>query len=401
MLDGHGPAALAFVRSLGRAGHWVGVGISKGGQPYASRSRFCRRSVTYPSALEGVWAFVEAVATVAKEESIDLILPMSDATTWPLAQNANSFSGWTTLGVPDPRAVERSSDKLWAVSMAAELGIPAPPTAHVHSCDELAPTRDWGFPLVVKDRCSIRWSGDGGFPGTVRFAGSWDELITLVESRLARVGDVLVQKFTPGIGLGFAALVVEGGIRLPFQWQRLREKDPRGSGSSARCSIPIDSRVEEFSSRLLDRSGFRGIAMVEFKQNPRTGALSLMEINGRPWGSMQLPIYCGLDYPLILVDWLLEAKKPREHVAYRIGITARWLAADLVHLENLRHGPPPGWPAPYPPFWKNVLAVALPWYPGLKYDDFAAADFQPGLVDLGRWFRQRLSRIRPRSGGAP
>jgi predicted ATP-grasp superfamily ATP-dependent carboligase len=315
---------------------------------------------------------------------------MTDATTWPLASRPERFAGWTRLGAPDRVAVERSSDKLWAATTAAECGIPAPPTLLARSIDDLDAARDWGFPLVVKDRFSIRWHGEVGREGAVRFAFNREELVALVERRLTGVGDVLVQRFTPGVGIGFSGLVADGRVLLPFQWRRVREKDPRGSGSSARCSVPLDPRVLEFSTSLLDRSGFRGLAMVEFKQDPATGDLSLMEINGRPWGSLQLPIYCGLDYPRHLVDWLLDDRPPPERIDYKVGIMARWLAADLVHLENLWNGPPPGWPVPYPRFWKSVLSVALPWYPGLKYDDFAANDVRPGMAGLGRWCRRHL-----------
>ena len=59
--------------------------------------------------------------------------------------------------------------------------------------------------------------------------------------------------------------------------------------------------------------------MVEFKQDPASGQLALMEINGRPWGSLQLPIYCGIDYPRHLVDWYLHGHRPPETLAYRVA----------------------------------------------------------------------------------
>ena len=80
-----------------------------------------------------------------------------------------------------------------------------------------------------------------------------------------------------------------------FQWQRVREVDPRGSASSARKSVALDPSLASHSVQLIREIGFEGVAMVEYKQ-PRGGALVLMEINGRPWGSIGLPIACGIDY---------------------------------------------------------------------------------------------------------
>lgn len=390
VLDGHSPAALAFVRSLGNAGHWLAVGAMEGVEAPAFRSRYCRQTWRYPPPLRGSTPFVDSTAAFARDHQIDLILPMGDATTWPLAACAGRFAGACRLGVPTPAAVERSSDKYWAVATAQEEGVPAPETLLAHGLEDLEPARDWGFPLVVKDRFSIRWQDEVGVPGSVRFVFSRGDLIDAVQDCLSRAGDVLVQRFTGGGGVGFAAFVIDGEVRLPFQWRRIREKDPRGSGSSARRSVPLDHRVLDASRALLRRTSFQGIAMVEYKHDPGEGIWHLMEINGRPWGSLHLPILCGIDYPRHLARWYIEGMPPPERIKYRAGITCRWLLGDLLHLENLWNGAPEGWPVPYPPFWSSLLAVALPWHPGLGYDDFMMGDPRPGLSELGRWCRARL-----------
>jgi hypothetical protein len=66
------------------------------------------------------------------------------------------------------------------------------------------------------------------------------------------------------------------------------------------------------------------------------------------------------------------------------------MAGELTHLENLRRGTPPGWPIPYPNLWSSFLKIAVPWYPGLRYDDLAEGDLRPGLAEVANWFRKRL-----------
>jgi hypothetical protein len=155
-------------------------------------------------------------------------------------------------------------------------------------------------------------------------------------------------------------------------------------------SQPLEPRVFEAGRALLTRAGFRGLAMVEFKRDPRTGRLVLMEINGRPWGSLQLPVHCGIDYPLHAVRWHLDGRAPPPRLPYREGITGRSLSADLEHLEKVWEGRPPAWPGAYPNFWASLLKVALPWYPGLRYDDLSLRDPRPGLAGLGRWLRDHV-----------
>jgi len=56
-----------------------------------------------------------------------------------------------------------------------------------------------------------------------------------------------------------------------------------------------------------------------------------MEINGRFWGSLQLAIDAGVDFPRLLVD-IAAGSVPDRAPDYRVGIRCRWLAGDLDSL---------------------------------------------------------------------
>jgi len=386
VLDGHSPAALAFVRSLGRAKHWVAVGFAEGSFAPAALSRYCRLRLDYPAPTRGTTAFCASVVEFARQHNVDIIMPMTDATTWPLSKFRESSPGFRCLAAADADIIEGVSDKFRTITMARKSGIPVPETLLVRSSRELEQTVEWSLPVVVKDRFSIRWIGDTGVKGSVSYAYSRDQLCRELEERLHRTGDVLVQQFTCGVGIGFSCFALDGDTYLPFQWQRIREKDPRGSGSSARKSMALEPTVLEFGRELVAQAGFQGILMIEFKKDPRSGSLTFMEINGRPWGSIQLPVHCGVDYPRYAIRWYLEGFYPPKMIDYRRNITCRWLAADLTHLENLWQGKPAGWPMEYPSFLASLLKISVPWYPGLRYDDLSLRDPRPGLAGLAKWF---------------
>ncbi|PYV60307.1 MAG: hypothetical protein DMG98_02745 [Acidobacteria bacterium] len=242
----------------------------------------------------------------------------------------------------------------------------------------------------MKDRFSARWQGNRARFGSVSYAYSEDDLLKQVEERLAAAGDVLVQEFVPGTGVGFSSFAVGGELYAPFEWVRVREVDPRGSGSSARKSVSLSPEILEFSCSLIGRVGFQGICMVEFKRHHTTGRPVLMEINGRPWGSLQLPIESGIDYPRFLVDWYLEGKLPPVEIAYKTPILLRRMVGELSHLENILKGTPKGWPIPYPGIVATLARISVPWYPGMRYDDLWFSDPRPGLSGLSHWLRSRL-----------
>ena len=394
VLDGHSAAALAFTRSLGRAGHWVAVGSNRDIFAPATLSRYCRSKFEYPASTESMSAFVDAVRDFAHQQNIEAIFPITDWTTLPLSAHCDRFPDSCRLALPPHEALDLAGDKYRTVELAHSLGVPTPRTWLIQSAPQIETLPQLSFPIVVKDRYSVRWLGDRAVFGSVSYAYSRADLADRVQRRLQEAGDVLVQEFVLGVGIGFSGFACNGEVRLPFAWRRLREVDPRGSGSSLRESLDLDSDLVEFSRKLILSTGFQGIAMVEFKKTS-SGRPVLMEINGRPWGSIQLPIASGIDYPRFVANWILNGTVPPTEINYRRGVQCRRLVGDLTHLENLRRGKPAEWPLAYPNFWLSLAKLSVPWYPGLRYDDLSLTDPKPGWTGIAHWFRSRLRRKKP------
>jgi len=105
-------------------------------------------------------------------------------------------------------------------------------------------------------------------------------------------------------------------------------------------SIALDEALESSGVRLLDALDLRGVAMVECKREVGTGRPVVMEANGRFWGSLQLAIDAGVDFPELLVRCAAGEHVPtfRE---YRLGVRSRWFWGDVDHLSlrlrDVRH----------------------------------------------------------------
>ncbi len=390
VLDGHSSAALAFTRSAGRAGHWVAVGANRGLFAAAKLSRYCQLAFDYPVSTDDADAFVAAILEFVRVHSIDLVVPIADWTLQPLSEQRERFEGVCRIALPPRDAVAVTSDKYRTVELARSLGIAVPNTRLVSSLAELGNLGELRYPVVIKDRFSVRWKEGKASFGTVAYAFSPEQLEGRVSERVRDAGEVLLQEFVSGTGIGVSFFIAEGKVYLPFAWQRIREVDPRGSASSSRKSIVLEEPLRESSARLIQAIGFQGIAMVEYKIQPN-GCAVLMEINGRPWGSIGLPIASGIDYPRYLIDWYLSGTLPPQKLAYR-KITCRRLVGELTHLGNLRKGKPPDWPMPYPSFWATLAKVAVLWAPGMRYDDVWVSDPRPGLSQLKNWFQVRRGK---------
>jgi predicted ATP-grasp superfamily ATP-dependent carboligase len=74
--------------------------------------------------------------------------------------------------------------------------------------------------------------------------------------------------------------------------------------------------------------------MVEFKFNSDTGDAVFMEVNGRYWGTIGLPISAGIDFPLY--HWqLLHGQTPAVPNQYATGASWRWTAGHVVRIHGL------------------------------------------------------------------
>ena len=92
----------------------------------------------------------------------------------------------------------------------------------------------------------------------------------------------------------------------------------------------VDHASLTHARALLDEAGWHGIAMVEFKV-AADGTPYLMEINTRFWGSLQLAVDAGMDFPQLLYQ-LACGIQPKPVNNYKIGIRLRWILGDLDNL---------------------------------------------------------------------
>jgi len=85
----------------------------------------------------------------------------------------------------------------------------------------------------------------------------------------------------------------------------------------------------EYGLKILKSLHWHGVAMVEFKKDLHDNQFKLMEINPRFWGSLDLPIASGVDFPYLLYKMSIEGDvKPK--ISYRKGLRYAWFPLDLV-----------------------------------------------------------------------
>jgi len=325
-------STLAVTRSLGRQGIRVTV-ADESGKSLAGASRYCQASVRAPSAARSPEAFVSAIRNEVDRGKHSVVIPTDDVSLSLIARARSEFDGLTALPFPDFDTVQAAHDKGVLMALAAEKGIPVPKTVVVRDPADLRDAiRQIGLPAVVKARVS-RFSHGGQWRtgGAVHYVRTAAELDDAFRAVHAVVPCPLVQEHIPGDGRGIFALMNRGRLRAAFAHRRLREKPPSGGVSVLSESVGLDPQLLEHAERILEALKWHGVAMVEFKRDARDGVSKLLEINGRFWGSLQLAVDSGVDFPHLLYRLAVDGDVDPVFT-YRVGVRLRWWLGDLDWL---------------------------------------------------------------------
>lgn len=327
--DGEQRAALATVRSLGRAGYEVFV-CSARSSSIAGASRYCSRSYVVADPLTNPRGFLSDLARLAKTIGADVLLPVTEAALLVVLPNRDRFS--CAIPFPSADAFETICDKSAVLKVAATRGVSVPAQTKLASAgDAAARNGDVPFPVVLKPSRSVAGREEERVRAGVAYAAS----PSIMQDALSRIPPnafpVLLQQRIDGPGFGISVLVWDGDLIAAFAHRRIREKPPSGGVSVLRESIPLDQDLLSRSLALLGDFRWQGVAMVEYKVDARSSVPYLMEINGRLWGSLQLAIDAGVDFPRLLVELALGAK-PKPVTTYAPGVRSRWEWGDVDHL---------------------------------------------------------------------
>ena len=328
--DGQLRPSLAVARSLGRAGYRVYV-CSTRRRSLAGASRATVAEAQVPDPMTRPDAFADAVAGLIRQWGIDVLMPISEESLLALLPAADRMG--VRLPFPSLEIFRRAADKEYVTAVAATLGIAVPEQVVVQGRRDIPAPNDGSlrFPLVVKPARSVAGDGSNRAKLGVAYADDRAELDQLVAALPDSAFPLLLQQRIDGPGIGVFLLIWNATLVAQFAHRRIREKPPSGGVSVLSESIDADPEAVRQSSALLTALDWRGPAMVEYKQDRRTGTLYLMEINGRFWGSLQLAVDAGVDFPALLVAAALD-RQPEPVAKYDVGTRTRWWWGEVDHL---------------------------------------------------------------------
>jgi len=257
--------------------------------------------------------FIQSIKKLCSNKKYDVLMPIGLEATLLLAKEKQQFDQITTVPVADFDKVALASDKGKAIELAEKVGVPTPRTISASKRD-LAEVEGLHYPLVLKATTGS---------GLLFYVNNKKELLEKTQALEETSGCApILQEYVKGEGYGFFALYNHGEQRATFMHKRLREYPATGGPSSFAESI-YDAKLEEYGLRILDSLTWHGVAMVEFKKSDADNEFKLMEINTKFWGSLDLAIAAGINFPFLLYKMATEGDVPRSR-DYKVGLKFLW-----------------------------------------------------------------------------
>lgn len=354
-------ASYVALRSLHRLGLRVAVADEyRAGM--SQWSRFAAMRFRYAGFRAHPETFLDDIVRIVIESGARFYLPGHDEGEL-VARFRDRFPKEVIIPLHDHAILALANNKAETLRLATELEIPVPERIRYDEPEKLRGALDGATgPFVIKLLRSNSAKGVFYAPdasGTVAIVDGLIDRFQLSRDRLP-----IVQRRVSGEGWGVSCLYWQGEPVASFTHRRLREKTVTGGTSTLRESAR-NPALEEYARRMLTHLRWHGLAMVEFKWDPKSERGWFMEINPRLWGSIALPVACGVDFPaLVYIAATQGAAEARKCVAdYKTGIVARWYLGDVIRGVGrlVRFHPMDA--------LRSVLPARVDLYDDLPFDD--------------------------------
>jgi predicted ATP-grasp superfamily ATP-dependent carboligase len=147
--------------------------------------------------------------------------------------------------------------------------------------------------------------------------------------------------------------------------KRIRSVYSYGGMSTLRRTVK-NEEITDIAFKLLKGLKWSGVAMVEFRIDPIDGIPKLIEINPRLWGSLQLSILSGVDFPYLLYQLTMQ-DHPTSTMNYQKDIECRWLGGDITGFFNCSN--------------KSKMLINFFKF-NTNFDVISLRDIKPGFISI-------------------
>lgn len=325
--DYYGQQMLAGIRALARSGYECGFAGSYAALlGYTARSRFVKKYHQMASAQLDETRYIKDIITLAKKYHYDAALVFSLSSSYLFSKYQDQLSAHLKIMVPSFSSFNKAHDKLSASLLCQSLDIPTPQLFSNYKNNDIAAIASHvRYPVIIKARkgCGVNLF--------LRLAHTKEELIKAyheISNTQINHGSIdctapLIQEYIPGDIHDVCSLSIHGVQKVALTQIR-NVMYPVSGGVGAYNTTTHNTEITDLTRRILEKLNWHGPAQIEFKYDTRDQRYKFIEINPKLWGTLDLSIRAGVNFPKMIADYLTLEKMPTQ-VNYASGLSYKFL----------------------------------------------------------------------------
>ena len=326
ILNGFTRNSLAITRSLGKLG--IMVDLFSKHEYSASEDRLNTRFRS--KYVNNIYLYrkdekLKRLVEVLESGNYDYMFAGGTADSIFMAQNEELLSQYCSIASESLDKVLRVHDKLNAAEELSKLGVPVPQSFSVSNIDSLkSRLPNFDPPYILKFPDSYASKGLVVYEGSKEnlhryFSENYsDELLPMIQQR---VSGALYD--TTCFSQNGRAIGVLCQKRLLTAWI--------DGGGGIINQTTNNEKLIRYSKTILEHFGWNGHLEMDWIYDEKDDEYYFLEMNPKYWGTTQLTIDAGFDFPAWSID-LLDGKKLVSIEKYKVGLTFRWIEDELSTL---------------------------------------------------------------------
>jgi D-aspartate ligase len=243
-----------------------------------------------------------------------VVFPCEDAALQFTAQAHKELSERYHLDILEPAHALALLDKEKTLTLAREAGVPAPRSWSIRKREDVEALLDSiVYPVLIKPVHTHLFQHK--FGKKVFLVENEETFLSGCQKALDAGIDFMVCEFVPGPDTqlsSYYAYFDRHGEPVYELTKRTMRRSPANFGIGSYHMTEWLPETAETGRRFLKNMGFRGIANIEFKSDPRDGQLKIIECNTRFTGAQELIIRSGLNIPFIAYRYIVANERPSD-----------------------------------------------------------------------------------------
>jgi len=282
---------------------------------FAHHSKYVHKShnVCDPNIDENI--YLKALLAYGERYKGALLIPVNDDTLIVISKYKKVLSDFFHVAALDLKTLEFFFNKEQTYKLCEKLQIAHPKTFYPASLKDLEKDRERiPFPCIVKPCFSHEFVND--FNVKLFLVHNFEDLKIKFHLAQIRRHKVIIQEYIEHVDNIFGVIAYydnKGRFRQSFQTNKLRFNPP-GQGV-CRVAIQVTPGTDEIelqTRKLLDNMNYQGPASVNYIYDKKNKKYKLLEVNARFTRIDIFPIYCGINYPEMMLDDYINGM-PKEY----------------------------------------------------------------------------------------